>query len=207
MEIIQLTDVAKAAARAAEILRRGGIILYPTDTLYGLGADALSDAPVDAVYAIKGREPGKPTHCIVSDLAMASEYAEVNDAARKLADAFLPGPLTLILKKKEGVAAGIGRGMDTMGFRIPASAFCMELARAFGGPITTPSANLAGAEPQLSIDAILAQFGETASHIDLVIDAGSVTQTKPSTVVNVASGTPVILREGATPASDIFALF
>ena len=207
METVRLVDVATVALKASSVVRRGGVILYPTDTLYGLGADALSDAAVDKVYAIKGREPGKPMHCIVADLAMAAGYADVNDAAFRLAERFLPGPLTLILAKKTGIATGIARGIDTIGFRVPDNAFCIELARSFGSPITTPSANPAGAEPQLAVERILAQFGDAASGIDLAIDAGPAPLAKPSTIVNLLSGHPSILREGAIPAADILALF
>ncbi len=208
METVKLgSNIRSIILKAVEILRSGGVVLYPTDTLYGLGADALSDAAVDNVYAIKGREPGKPMHCIVADLAMAEMYAELNDAARIIAKEFLPGPLTIILKKKSGVSTGIAREIDTIGFRIPKNDFCRELARTFGGPITTPSANLAGAEPELLPEKILAQFGEAANDIDLVVDAGPAARAKPSTVVSLVSGKPVVLREGAIPAAEISALF
>jgi len=207
METIQLTDVTSAAAKAAAVLRQGGVILYPTDTLYGLGVDALSDAAVDRVYAIKGREPGKPMHCIVADLQMAGQYAEINDAVQKITERFLPGPLTLILRKKAGMKTGIARNIDTIGFRIPDNEFCRHLARTYGGPITTPSANPAGAQPLLLPKEILAQFGGAAVGINLVIDAGAAPLTKPSTVVSVVSGEPRILREGAIPTADILSLF
>lgn len=208
MESIEVTaDISTAIQKAADVLRRGGIIIYPTDTLYGLGADALSDAAVDKVYAIKGRETNKPMHCIVADIAMAEKYAEMNEAALVIAEKFMPGPITIILQKKPEVTTGIAREIDTIGFRIPDNAFCRELARKFGGPITTPSANPAGAAPQLTIEEILAQFGEAAIGIDLVIDAGPAALARPSTVVSLVSGEPVILREGAIPTSDILALF
>lgn len=206
METIRLdTDFGKAVMRAAGILRQGGVIIYPTDTLYGLGADAFSDETVEKVYAIKGREAGKPIHCIVADLAMAEEYAEVNDAARKIAEKFLPGALTLVLKKKAGIEGGIARGMDTIGIRIPNNEFCIELARAFGTPYTATSANRAGVEPELAFEKVLAAMGE--DDIDLAINAGPAPLARPSTVVNLVSGHPSILREGAIPAADILALF
>src|SRR3989338_7578116 len=99
----------KAAERGAEIIRAGGVVLYPTDTLYGLGADAFSDEAVDKVYEIKGRDEKKPTHCIVADTEMAEKYAEVTNDARLLFDRLLPGGLTVILKKKAGAEGGIAR--------------------------------------------------------------------------------------------------
>src|SRR5271156_4955489 len=102
METIHLSEapLEQAVSKAATVLRSGGVILYPTDTLYGLGADALSDEAVAKVYAIKGRDEGKPMHCVVADMQMAARYGEMNELANRLAEKFLPGPLTLILKKK-----------------------------------------------------------------------------------------------------------
>jgi L-threonylcarbamoyladenylate synthase len=203
MDVISLSEgIGKCAIRAAGVLRQGGVVIYPTDTLYGIGVDAFADDAVDRLYEIKGREAGKPTHCIVLDLAMAEEYVEVNDAARKLAGRLLPGALTIILKKRPAVTNGIGRGIDSIGIRIPKNDLCLEMARTFGKPITTPSANKAGETAQSPAD-IVAQLGE--DNIDLFIDAGILPQSKPSTVVNLVSGFPSVLREGAIPAADIVA--
>lgn len=196
METISATDPT-AVAKAAEVLAKGGVILYPTDTLYGLGADALSDEAVAKVRQIKGRDEGKPIHAIISSLEMAIEYAEVNDSARKLAEKFLPGPLTLILKKKAGVETGIAKGIDTFGIRIPDNQFCLDVARAFGKPFTTTSANTSGEATGRSVLEILAQLGGRAQLIDLVIDAGELPERQPSTVADVSSGQIKILREGA----------
>lgn len=205
MEVISLSEgVETCALRAAGVLRHGGVVVYPTDTLYGIGVDATSDAAVDRLYAVKGREPGKPTHCIVADIAMAREYAEIEENAAKLAEKFLPGALTLILKKNPALTAGIGRGMDTIGMRIPNNEFCLALARAFGKPVTTPSANRAGVEPTTVPANIIEQLGET--HIDLFIDAGTLPPSLPSTIVNLVSGHPSIIREGAIPSADILAI-
>lgn len=204
MDVISLTEgIGKCAIRAAGVLRQGGVVVYPTDTLYGIGVDAFANDAVDRLYEIKGREPGKPTHCIVADLGMAEDFSEVNDIARKLAEKFLPGALTLILKKKPSVTTGIGRGIDSIGIRIPKNDFCLELARTFGKPVTTPSANRAGTGPHLSPADIVADLGEDT--IDLFIDAGVLSQSQPSTVVNLISGHPSVLREGAIPSADILA--
>ncbi|MEK7509378.1 MAG: L-threonylcarbamoyladenylate synthase [Patescibacteria group bacterium] len=202
METLSINDLA-AVAKAADVLARGGVILYPTDTLYGLGADALSDEAVAKVRAIKGRDEKKPIHAIVADLGMAAKYAEVSEAARKLAQKFLPGPLTLILKKKSGIEASIAKGMDTFSIRIPDNQFCLDLAKAFGKPFTTTSANTAGMQPERSVKKILTQLGENAQRIDLVIDAGELPKRQPSTVVDVSSGEVKVLREGAIPASQL----
>lgn len=206
MDVISLdSGVGKCAIRAAGVLRQGGVILYPTDTVYGLGADALSDDAVAKIYAIKGMDVTKPIHAAVLDLEMADQYGEVNDIARKLAEKFLPGALTLILKIREGVTTGIAKGRADFAIRIPDNELCLEIARTFGKPFTTTSANITGQPQPHSIDEILAQLGDAAQYIDLVFDAGILQDNKPSTVVNVVSGFPSVIREGAIPAADVLA--
>ena len=206
MEIISLdSGVGKCAIRAASVLRHGGVILYPTDTVYGLGADALSDEAVAKVYAIKGRDFAKPIHAAVADLTMADQYGEVNDIARKLAEKFLPGPLTLILRKRAGVDTGIARGREDFAIRIPDSELCLEIARTFGRPFTTTSANITGAETPDTLDSIIQHLGDAANVIGLAIDGGRLEGKKPSTVVNVVSGRPSVIREGMISAEDILA--
>lgn len=201
--VLSTENMRECVSRVAEILRAGGVVLYPTDTLYGLGADAFSDEAVAKVYAIKGRDERKPMHCIMADLAMAEEYVEMNLFSRKLAERFFPGPLTLILKKKEGIEGGIATHMPTIGFRIPQHDFCLALARAYGRPFTTTSANRAGMEPERDVERICDQLGDTSA-IDLVIDVGPLPSRAPSTVVDLSGEEPIILREGAIPAADIW---
>ena len=202
MEILPVNS-ERAADYAAAQIDAGSVIIYPTDTLYGLGVDALSDSAVAHIYAVKGRDEGKPIHAIVSDLQMAKRYAHVNDHARLLAEKFLPGPLTLVLKKKDGIETGIAKGIDTFGIRIPDNSFCRELVERFGGPITTTSANRAGMIPMRTIPAIIEQLGDHAQTVVLAIDAGEIPARLPSTVVDCSGETPVILRAGAIPASLI----
>lgn len=200
--------IAKVSApnvinEASKVLRAGGIILYPTDTLYGLGADALSDKAVAKVYSVKERDEWKSVHCVVADMKTADVYAEVNDYARLLAKKFLPGPLTLVLRKRKEIKTGIARERRTIGIRIPNSPFCIALAREFG-PFTTTSANRSGYAPEMSVEKILAQMKDSSELIDFVIDDGELPETQPSTVVDLSGDTPIILREGAIPASLIW---
>lgn len=206
MKILQLKkeNADTVLEEALQVLRSGGVILYPTDTLYGLGADAFSDTAIDKVYAIKARERGKPVYAVVENIDVARQYGEVTETARTLIEKFLPGPLALVLQKKQGVEGGIARGMDTFGIRIPNHVFCLALAQKFGKPYTTTSANIAGKLPERSVSGILEQLGERASYIDLVIDGGEVRDTTPSTIVDVSSGIPEVIREGAIPSSQIF---
>lgn len=205
MKIVQLTvvDEQRALQHAVETLRFGGVIIFPTDTLYGLGADALSDAAVDKIYQIKGRDKNKPIHCVVSDIAMAQRYAEMNDVSRTLAEIFLPGPLTLILKKREGINSGIVHDIETIGIRIPNNEFCLALAREFNGPITATSANKSGEAPSRTIDSIISQVGQAAIMVDAAFDAGELPESLPSTVVDLSLDPPVLLREGALPIEKL----
>lgn len=207
MERIHIEEktIQDAVTRAAGVLRAGGVVLYPTDTLYGLGADAFSDEAVGRIYDIKGREKNKPIHCVVADLAMAEQYAELDTRARLLAERFLPGPLTLILKKKDGATGGIARDMATIGIRIPASDFCLSLARAFG-PFTTTSANVSGMPSGQTVDDILTQLGTRADNVAFVADAGVLPAAAPSTVVDLSGEEVQILREGAISAADVQAV-
>lgn len=208
MEIAHLDKgLGECVLKASGVLRRGGVIVYPTDTLYGLGADAFSDEAVAKVYAIKGRDEGKPMHAVFSDMKMAEEYAEINDAAKKLAEKFLPGVLTLVLKKKAELNTGIVKGIETVGVRIPDNEFCLELARTYGKPYTATSANIAGLTPEVSVAKIQVQLGESGKLVDLAIEAPAFPMRPPTTVVNVMTGVPVILREGAISSQEILNLF
>jgi L-threonylcarbamoyladenylate synthase len=206
MEVLKLSasTLDKCVARAAEVLRAGGVVLYPTDTLYGLGADAFSDEVVAKIYKIKGRDEGKPIHALVDTIEMAERYAELTDDARLLAERLLQGQVTFILRKKVGVDAGIARGITTFGFRIPDNDFCLDLVRALGTPVTATSANKSGEKPECSVEKILAQLGEQANYIALVIDADELPPSEPSSVMDLSGEEPVLLREGAIAAAEIW---
>jgi L-threonylcarbamoyladenylate synthase len=202
MEILPAKD-PNAVSKAAQVLRAGGVVLYPTDTLYGLGADALSDEAVAKIYAIKGRDEGKPIHCVVSDLSMAEKYGEIHDGVRKLVQALPKGRVTFIVRKQPQVKGGIARNVETFGFRIPDNDFCIEMVRAFGGPVTATSANKSGETPGQSLGEILSRLGPSTYGIDCAFDGGELAESKPSTVLDCTGPKPIMLREGAVPAKDI----
>ena len=205
METIRLLPARhNIAARAAAVLQKGGVVLYPTDTLYGLGADAFSDDAVAKVYDIKGREEGKPIHALVSGVEMAEEYGEVSDLARQLLRELPRGMLTLIVPKKRGVETGVGRGITTFGFRGPDNAFCQSLLKEFGSPVTATSANRSGEAPRRRVVGIIHQLGESADNIDMCVDAGELPARMPSTVVDLSRKEPIILREGAILSADVW---
>ena len=202
---MEVLNIDTNQEQAAQILREGGVILYPTDTLYWLGADAFSDDAVHKIYEIKGRDPQKPIHAIFADVSMIERYAELNDVARALIKKFLPGALTLILKKKDTVQGGIARDRETIGVRIPNNSFCIEVAQIYGAPYTATSANLAGERTEDSVKSILKQLGDRAVNIDAAFDGGVQSTRVASTVVDLSGETVRILRESAISAAQIYA--
>lgn len=192
-----------AVLRAAEILRSGGIVLYPTDTVYGLGVDALNVEAIQKIFTIKGRSAGNPMSVVVESLEAAEPYVVVNDSVRKLAVAFWPGALTVVLRKKETIPTELTGDRDTLGIRVPNNSFCLALAREFKKPYTTTSANKAGKGDCKNVEEVRTSLGRHFDAIDLVIDGGQLMSTTPSTVVDVSDGAPRIFREGAVPASHV----
>lgn len=178
------------------------IILYPTDTLYGLGVDATDSEAIKRLNEIKGRGAEKHISIAVSDMEMMMDYAELTPLGKKLAERFLPGKLTLVLKPKS-LPLELGTGTEEIGIRIPSHEKALELIQELGKPITATSANLSGMKPENSPERILKQFGEKASMIDRMIDGGELPESLPSTVVDARGDTPIIIREGAISASDI----
>jgi L-threonylcarbamoyladenylate synthase len=205
MKIRKLTpDTVRACAEeAADVLKEGGVILFPTDTLYGLGADAFSDEAVAKIYEIKGRNENKPIHGIASGLGMIETYGSLNPVGKRIAKNFFPGPLTLILEKNPTYNSGITKDIATIGFRIPDNEFCVETAKKFGRPFTATSANKSGQKPGRSLGPILAQLGAAILLIDVVFDAGELPESPASTVIDVSGGDAVVLREGAIPPATI----
>ncbi|MES2014776.1 MAG: L-threonylcarbamoyladenylate synthase [Patescibacteria group bacterium] len=189
-----------------DILNTGGILLYPTDTLYGLGVDALNVEALKKLRTLKGRDEGKPISVVVADITMAEEYAELTPLAKKLAENFLPGKLTLILNAKETLPKELTAGTGTIGIRIPNHLLCLNIAREFGRPYTATSANVSGMNPKHSVPEILAQFGAEAHMIGRAIDVGELLESLPSTVVDARGDVPRVLREGVISKEDILSL-
>lgn len=212
MERLQLDETTtEAAKKAADVVRRGGVVLYPTDTLYGLGADALSDEAVAKIFSIKGRDDGKPVHAIVADTAMAEQYGVVTEQVRTLVARLPKGKVTFIVKKRN-FDTGIGKGIDTFGFRIPNNDFCVALLREFGAPITATSANRSGKRPERSVEKILAQLEQSnipkyVSMLELAVDAGELPPAQPSTAIDLTRPSMPdslrIVRAGAVSADEI----
>jgi L-threonylcarbamoyladenylate synthase len=181
---------------AAAVLRRGGLVAYPTETFYALGALARDAGAVERLAHAKGRPETKPLPLIAADRAAVEEVAVVLGPAARLAELFWPGPLTLVLPAREGVAPAITAGTGTVGIRVPGSDLARALARAAGSPLVATSANLDGAPPP-TLAGELAP--ELRSRIDHVLDGGAAPGGLPSTVVAIEEGALRLVRAGAVP--------
>ena len=188
--------------RAVDVLRQGGVVAVPTDTVYGLVAVAADRAAVDRVYEIKTRDPAQPLPLFVASAEQAGLIAELNAAARALAAKFWPGALTIVVPKRPAYETRAVAGGDSVGVRVPADPFLREAARQLG-PLTGTSANLAGRDECRTATDVRAQLGDA---IDLIVDAPVAATGMPSTVVDCTDPSRVrILREGAVPRDAIAA--
>ena len=200
--IIDITASREDALSAASaVLGEGYPVAIPTETVYGLAADATNPAAIARIYETKGRPQFNPLICHMADLAMAEEYAVFDPLSRLLAEAFWPGPLSLVLPLKEqsGIHALATAGLDTVGIRIP-KGFAGELIRTFGKPLAAPSANTSGKISATSADHVADDLG---GKIRLILDAGSSDVGVESTIVKVENGEMTLLRPGGLAAADI----
>ncbi|MBI5320544.1 L-threonylcarbamoyladenylate synthase [Bradyrhizobium sp.] len=190
-----------AVTAAVRTLAAGGLVAFPTETVYGLGADAANPAAIARLYQAKGRPAFNPLIAHVGDLTAARKIARFDAAALKLAEAFWPGPLTLVLPKSENcvVADLATAGLDTVAVRVPAHAIARDILRAFGGPVVAPSANLSG---HVSPTDAAHVESDLAGRIDLIVDGGPVEVGVESTIVGCFEQ-PMLLRPGGVPREDI----
>ncbi len=187
--------------QAIDILESGGVIGIPTDTVYGIAANALDEDAVDKVFSLKGREDTSPIPVLVGEVEDLLKYArEVPEGAIALAEAFWPGQLTIVVTKSDIIPTVVSGGLDTVGLRIADHPVPRELVSALGTPITATSANISGTEALSSARSVFEQLG---SRLDMVFDGGELPASKPSTVVDATVNPPRILREGAVPRAAI----
>ena len=188
-------------AEAARCLAAGGLVAFPTETVYGLGADAANPAAIARLYQAKGRPAFNPLIAHVCDIAAARRIARFDPAATALAEAFWPGPLTLVLPKTGDcpVADLATAGLETVAIRIPAHRVARDILRAFGGAVVAPSANLSG---HVSPTTAAHVASDLAGRIDLIVDGGPVEVGVESTIVG-CFGQPMLLRPGGVPRGEI----
>lgn len=185
--------------KAIKALRNGQIIVYPTDTLYGLGADIFNDTAVKKIFKIKKREKNNPLSIAVANIKELEKIAVVNDKTRCLIKTFLPGKLTIVLKKKSNVSNLVTGGSDKVAVRIPNNKLALDLLSKFG-PLTATSANIHGKKPPVNINDISIQF--KASDIAVYIDNGKL-DGKPSTIVDMTEKPIKIIRKGTISEKEI----
>jgi L-threonylcarbamoyladenylate synthase len=189
------------AAEAARVLREGGLVAFPTETVYGLGADATNPAAVDALFAVKGRPSGHPLIVHLGQRQLLDAWAtDVDPRAQRLAEAFWPGPLTLVVPRGSQVPDAVTGGRDTVGLRVPNHPVALDLLEAFGGGVAAPSANRFGHVSPTTPQHVLRDL---AGRIDLVVDGGPCSVGLESTIVEVVGGPVTLLRPGGVPIERI----
>lgn len=183
--------------KAVEILKQGGLVIYPTETVYGIAADATNQEAIKKLNKYKQRPFGKPYSVAVSNIKMAEEYVELNENARNLYKMFLPGPATIISTGKHKVARGVETENGTLGIRISDYSLVIEIVNKLGRPITATSANASYQKRPYRISDVLENISEKQKKlIDLIIDVGELPHNEPSTVIDTTMDNPVILRQG-----------
>jgi L-threonylcarbamoyladenylate synthase len=190
------SSLAGRIAEAAGILRRGGVVAYPTETFYGLGALASDGAAVGRLVSAKERPDGKPLPLLGADLSQLEAVALFSPLAHRLASRFWPGPLTLVLPARPGLHPAITAGGATVGVRVSSGEVAAALARAAGGALVATSANRSGEQPPTSCDRLDPAL---RARLDGVLDGGSTPGGAPSTVVEVDGERLILLRTGAVP--------
>jgi L-threonylcarbamoyladenylate synthase len=187
-----------AILRAVEILSAGGVIIYPTETFYALGARFDCQSALERISRLKGRPADKPFPLIIPDAAAAGALAvNIDDKSKELMETFWPGPLTILLKAVPGLSRFVCSKDGRTAVRVPGESFALKMVRAAGFPVTATSANPSGLPPSEDAVTVEAYFGGTVYLVDLIVDGGKTPGGAPSTLVEVVDGRVVVLRVGA----------
>ncbi len=208
MKIIKINlnkDYSDAIREAIDILKLGGTIVYPTDTVYGLGCNALDEIAVRHIFDIKNRS-SKPLPILVRDMRWVEELSELTDQHRKLAAKFWPGKFTLVLPKKDIVPPIVTTGLPSVGIRIADYVFTDKLLTEFGYPLIATSANLSGEPATGDIESIITSLGAQSRRPDLIIDAGVLPKSNSSVVIDCSTDKPKVLRVGPSKPQDLLKL-
>ncbi len=200
METLCVPAQEQALEQAAELLRQGQVVAFPTETVYGLGANALDEAAVRAIFAAKERPADNPLIVHVAERSQLMGLCEVTQAAEKLMDAFWPGPLTMLLKKTERIPAVTTAGLPSVAVRCPRHPAALALLKQCGLPIAAPSANRSGRPSPTSAQHV---YEDMQGRIPLILDGGPCQVGVESTVVDLTGELPCVLRPGAVTAEDI----
>lgn len=186
----------------SQIIKKGGIVVFPTETVYGIGTNGLNKEAISRLYEVKQRPTNKPISLLVSSIDMAEMVAkDITDMEYKLMEKFFPGPLTIILKKKNIVPDNLTNNTDTVGIRMPDNIIAKKLIEYANVPIATPSANISGKPSGTNIENIMEDFKDK---VDYYIDGGQSKLGIGSTIVKIENDYPLILREGSISKEQIF---
>ncbi len=208
MQIVQVDlnkDYSPLISEVVTLLKQGGTIVYPTDTVYGLGCNALDEFAVRHIFEIKQRS-SKPLPILAKDMVWVNELVWLTDHQRTLAQKFWPGKFTLILPKKDIIPAIVTTGLPNVGIRIANHPFTDQLLGALGYPLVSTSANLSGEGATGDIDKIIESFANAPRRPDLIIDAGKLPTSNPSVLIDCSSDKPKVLRVGPSKPEDLLKL-
>lgn len=208
MNIIELREdtFSHAISEAARVLRSGGVVISPTDTVYGILGDATSESAVSKMFALKNRPAQKAFPVFVRDIAMARRYAYISDAKARFLEQAWPGPVIAVFQHKEKLPKVLTDGLDTIGLRIPDDPFLAELLKRIDAPVAQTSANISNEQPAETIEQIKRYFEKSKIGPELVIDRGELAG-KPSTVIDCTGAAPIILRTGMVTKEELDELF
>lgn len=195
-------SLKQALDEACKELAKGGIIIYPTDTLYGIGCDALNEESVKKISRIKRRKKNSPFSIIVKSIEEIEKYAFLNETSRKIVEKLFPGPFTVILPKKKTIPGVVTGNSDTVGIRIPDNIFVKKLADIYGNPIVTTSVNLSQSEAVNDPKGMMKIFRKEKEKPDLLLDFGAIKNNNPSTIVDLTRKNPQIIRTGLIGGSE-----
>lgn len=191
--------------QAAELIKQGKIVVFPTETVYGIGTNGLEEQAVKRLYEVKQRPLNKPISLLVANMEMVNLIAkDITEVEYRIMEKFFPGPLTIILKKKDIVPDIVTTGKDTVGVRMPSEEIARKLVEIAGVPIAAPSANITGEPSGTNLQEIKKQF---ENNVDFYIDGGNCEIGVSSTIVQVVDGKPQILRQGSITLEQINQIF
>ena len=197
-EILKPTD--ENIFRAGQLIKRGEIVALPTETVYGLGANALDADACKKIYAAKNRPADKPLSLHVATFEMIEQIAEISSVAEKLIEKFLPGPLTIILPKKNIVPDFVTCNSKSVGVRFPKNKIAQDLIKIAGVPVAASSANISGKNPPVTAQEV---FDNLSGKLEIILDGGKCDVGISSTVLDISTGVPQILRQGSISADSI----
>lgn len=203
LEINPKNPTEEIMAEAVKMIRWGGSVVFPTDTVYGLGVDALSERAVSRLFKIKKRPLNKPVPVMVKDIAMAQQLAFIDSKIERVLEQVWPGPVTVVLEKRGIIPSILTAGQAKIGLRIPNYRLTQELIEQFNKPITCTSANFSGEQPILCADAVIKIYQKIYPRPDIILDAGCLENKSPSTVLDLTGSKPKILRIGPVSKKDL----